>query len=252
MIDGHVMLSQPYSYENLMEYVKAAEEKGLDGIVVLEPTWRFKECRPLYREVCFTFPCQKKWYEERCNYAITTYQQFIEEMRKKEFPIKVSFGLEVTYFTQHENFIQQIKDAFSYDVFVGCIHFLDNVAFAWETSHEMLWDKYNAGFLYRRYFEMMNAMLTSKLFDQIAGFDTIKALQVTCPYRLQHTYHKMAHLMKDAHIRVEDDKSLSYRYHHPDAGLAKEFVTLCKELGITILTVSNARKPNEVGQGFDV
>lgn len=96
----------------------------------------------------------------------------------------MKFGLEACYFTQHESYIAGIKEAFDYDVFIGRIHFLDNIAFDWpKHSREMMWDKYNAGYLYRRYYEMMNAMLTSHLFDGIAGFDNIKLMNVKCPLR---------------------------------------------------------------------
>lgn len=247
MIDAHVTLNAPYSYDALMSYVNAAIEKGLDGIVILEPTHKFRECKAMYREVCSTYPCQREWFQSVNCSSLKEYQSFIEEMRTKAFPIQVSFGLEVCYFTQHETYIRQLKEEFSYDAFVGCIHFLDNIAFAWTPqSHEMLWDKYNAGFLYRRYYEMMNAMLTSNLFDGIAGFDTIKVMGIPCRFRLDHTYHKMAMLLAKQHIYVEDDASVGYRFHHEDNGLAKAFKLICEEMGVVIKRVSHAQCIEEI------
>lgn len=248
MIDAHITLSS-YSYDALMCCVNAAVKQGLKGIVILEPTHKFKECKAMYREVCATYPCQKKWFQSVNQISLKDYQIFIQEMRSKTFPIQVSFGLEVCYFTQHEAYIRRLKEEFSYDVFVGCIHFLDNIAFTWEPeSREMLWDKYNAAFLYRRYYEMMNALLTSGLFDGVAGFDTIKVMRVPCKIRLDHTYHKMALLLAKHDIYVEDDASVGYRFHHEDNGLAAPFRTLCERLGVQIKRVSHAEVIEDIGR----
>ena len=248
MIDAHISLSGPYTYENLMKHVEQAVKKGLSGITILEPTHKFKECKTMYREVCATYPCQKDWFQSVNTASIKDYQKFVETMRKKAFPIEVSFGLEVCYFTQHEPFIRRLKSEFPYDRFVGCIKFIDNVAFAWkEHSFEMLWNKYHSGFLYRRYYEMMNALLTSELFDGVSGFDDIKTLQVPCHFKLFHTYHKLAALLAKYHMYVEDDASLGYQHHHEDHGLAPAFRIICEELGVEILRVSHATRIEEIG-----
>ena len=248
MKDAHITMSKPYTKEALMEYIEAAESKGLAGITILEPTYKFKECQLLYREACATYPYQNQWLQQQCQYSIIEYQNFITSMKQEEFPIEVLFGLEVSYFTQHEDFIIQMKQAYKYDVVIGVIHFLDNIAFGWNRySHEMLWDKYNAGFLYRRYYEMMNALLTSGLFDGVAGFDSIKILQVPCSINTKHAYHKCAQLLAKHHMYVEDDASLDYRHHHPDRGLSAAFIAECKALHVPVIRVSNASKAEEIG-----
>lgn len=249
MKDAHVRFDRSYSKEAILLYLEEAKQRGLEGITFLEPAYKFKECQPLYREVCAMHPYQKEWYHSIGQTSIREYQRFIEEMRTQTFSIEVRFGLEVCYFTEHEAFIEQMKKAFSYDVFVGTIQFIDHIAFAWpKQSMEMLWSKYHAGFLYRRYYEMMNALITSGLFDGVAGFDSIKALQVSCRISLQHTYHKLAVQLAKQNMFVEDDTSLAYRYQHPDGGLAAAFLTQCQEQKVSVLKVSNASKPEEVGK----
>ena len=58
-------------------------------------------------------------------------------------------------------------------------------------SREMMWDKYNAGYLYRRYYEMMNAMLTSN-FVLMASvvFDNIRTAGVMPKFSRTHTLSK--------------------------------------------------------------
>lgn len=250
MIDAHVSLQGSYSKALLMEYSKEAQKKHIDELYVLEPTYKFQECELLYQEIRATYPCQNQWYNNITKCSIREYQNFIDEMKQEEFPIAIKFGLCVSYLPQHERFLEQLKQAYPYDVFVGNIEFIDNVAFSWNESYEMMWNKYNANFLYRRYYETMNALLTSQLFDGVAGFDAIKICQIKPSFSMDHTFHKLAKILKEKAIYVEHDTSMAYRYHHGDDGLQADFLQVCKALGVRVLRASNASVPEEVGMGF--
>lgn len=250
MIDAHISFSKPYSKELLMEYITKAQEKGIDELIVLEPTHKFFECETLYKEMRVMYPNQDLWYKEQPKCSIVVYQQFIDEMKKIALPITVSFGLCVSYLPQHEVFIRQLKDAYPYDVFVGRIEFIDNVAFSWKESNAMMWDKYNTNFLYRRYYETMNALLTSHLFDGVAGFDAIKVSKHTPTFPLQHTYQKLAGLLKEKGMYVENATSMHYRYHHEDNGLQKTFLSICEALAVDVQRASEATSPEDVGRAF--
>lgn len=249
MIDAHVSFEEPYSYDVLMSYVKKAQDQGIEELTIVEPTHKFIECALLYTEIKYTYSYQLQWYEAIPKISIQEYHNFIEDMRKKEFPIRIKFGLCVCYFTQHEQFIKQLKKEFNYDCFVATIEFIDNIAFAWpQYSNEMLWDKYNANFLYRRYYEMMNALITSKLFDGVSGFDNIKIMNVKPSYKMHHTYHKLAMLLALQHMYVENDTSLGYVFGHEDQGLSDEFKKMCIEMHVEIRSCSNAKNASEVGK----
>lgn len=251
MIDAHVSFQEPYSYELLCSYVEEAQKKGISELTILEPTHKFIECERLYTEIKYTYPYQEKWYEAIPKVSIQEYQDFIEDMKGHKFPISIRYGICVCYFTQHEWFIRQMKKAYPYDCFVGSIQFIDNIAFAWEDhSYEMLWDKYNANFLYRRYYEMMNAMITSKIFDGVHGFDDIKLLGVKPTFKMEHTYHKLAMLLALHHMYVENDHSIGYGRNHPDQGLSEEFIAMCQKLHVEIRDASNARCAKDVGRGI--
>ena len=156
----------------------------------------------------------------------------------------------MSYFTQHEYFISQIKKAFPYDCFVGKIDFLDNIAFDWPQSHEMLWDKYNAAFLYRRYYEMMYALITSHLFDGVCGYDNIRTLGVSCPYKLQHTDHKLAMLLALSHMYVEEDNRAKEKSHPDSLGLHDGFRELCDTMHVERKLASHATCAADIGKYF--
>lgn len=54
--------------------------------------------------------------------------EFIELMKKEQFPIKIKFGLEVCYSLEHEKEIEKIKEMYPFDFLVGAIHFIDGLA----------------------------------------------------------------------------------------------------------------------------
>lgn len=244
-MDGHIILRGQYRRDVLDAFVKQAQQTNQKELIVLEPSSMFLECASLYKAVKATYPCQLEWYQAQNICSITAYHAFIDAMRKVKFPITVKFGICADYFTQHESFLYQMKKAFSYDCFVGCIRFVDNIAYNWEPqSKEMLWDKYNAAFLYRRYYEMMYALITSRLFDGVSGFDNIHHMQIKPKYSLQHTYHKLAMLLALHHMYVEDDACEAISVQGSSGRLSEAFREICAAKHITIIPCSYADAPD--------
>ena len=48
---------------------------------------------------------------------------------------------------------------------------------------------------------MMYALITSRLFDGVSGFDNIHHMQMKPGYSLQHTYNKLAMLLALQHMQ---------------------------------------------------
>ncbi|MCR0205589.1 hypothetical protein MKC66_12760 [[Clostridium] innocuum] len=245
-MDGHIVLGGQYHKEVLYAFVERAVQHHQKELIVLEPSSMFLECASLYEEVKATYPCQKDWYHAQNICSITAYHAFIDAMRKESFPIRVKFGICADYFTQHEALLRQMKKAYTYDCFVGCIRFVDNIAYDWEQSKEMLWDKYNAGFLYRRSYEMMYALITSKLFDGVSGFDNIHHMQVKPGYSLQHTYQKLAMLLALHHMYVEDAACETVSVSGAGGCLSEAFREICLTKHITITPCSYAKTPEDM------
>ena len=253
MIDAHVSFSKPYSKEVLMEYIEEAKKVGIDELYVIEPSFKFLEFGLLYNEIRTMYPCQEDWYCRLKKQSIKEYHAFISAMRKETFDIKVRFGLCISYLAQHEQWMREIKEQFDYDIFIASIDFIDNIAFAWgEDSDKMLWNKYNTNYLYRRYYETMNALLTSNLFDGVSGFDRIKVSRHTPTYHMKHTYHKLAKLLHEHHMYVEDGTSIHYFDHHPDYGLSDVFKQHCIDEKVEIKKASLAIQPKDVARDFQM
>lgn len=107
MIDVHVHLERgPYTKDWLLEFVNQANLRGIKKLFLLEHSHRFIEFRNIYHTVLNHSQWgeyQKNWYEQRTGLRLKEFTDFIEAMRNQEFPIEVSFGLEICYFPEFEN-----------------------------------------------------------------------------------------------------------------------------------------------------
>ena len=250
LIDGHMHLEYgPLDKEYVLEFVKAAKDKGLSEIQILDHTHRFIEFEPMY-EPLKKYEVQKTWLENKkmkfkdhlCNYI-----SVMKEIKEMDLGIRVRYGLEVCYTPDGEELIKKIKDEYEFDFLVGAIHSIDGVLYDMPFSKELLWGVYDADEIYRRYYELLNQMIDSNLFDQIAHPDTIKMFNVYPTYDLRKTYELIAEKLKKKGIKAECNTGCHYRYNHPDVGLSDEFLQILIDSGVDIITASDAHKPEDVG-----
>ena len=112
MVDAHVHLEKgSYCIEWIQEFVQYALSRNVNEIYFLEHTHIFKECSGLYHEMSCYNEYQNNWYRKKQENArpLKEYTDFIDEMKKERFPIKLKFGLEVCYSPEHAREIENIK-----------------------------------------------------------------------------------------------------------------------------------------------
>lgn len=150
-------------------------------------------------------------------------------------------------FLKDKDEIERILEPYQFDFLVGAIHSIDGLLYDMPWSKEILWDKYNVDDIYRRYYELIFDLVKSNLFTQLAHPDTIKMFGYYPSYDLKPTYHELAQLLVEHHVKGECNTGCYYRYHHPDKGLSKELLDIFKEHHVDIITASDAHKPEDVG-----
>ena len=248
MIDGHMHLENgPLTKEYVYEFIDEAILKGIDEIQILDHTHRFKEFAPIY-ERCKINDAQIDWLKHDLRNSIYEYIDLIEEMKKETLPIKVKFGLEVCYQPLEEDNIKKlIKDIYNWDFLVGSVHAIDYLVYDSAWSKAELWNKYDVDYIYKRYYEIMFDLVKSDLFDQLAHPDTIKMFNYYPTYDLTDTYNKLADLLNEHHMKVENNVGCYYRYHHKDMGLADDLLAIFKKHNCELITVSDAHYPKDVG-----
>lgn len=247
MIDGHVHLERgPLTKEYVYEFIKEAQNKGIDELQILDHTHRFKEFAPMYQNYRMCRP-QNEWLNRCIVDSIYDYIDLIKELRNETFPIKVSFGLEVCYQSKDEELIRKLVDIFDWDFLVGSVHAIDYVMYDSKWSKDELWNKLDHDYIYKKYYEEVFSLVKSDIFTQLGHPDTIKMFNYYPTYDLTDTYNKLAQLLNKHHMKVENNVGCYYRYGHSDMGLADNLLKIFKENKCELITVSDAHLPKDVG-----
>ena len=245
-------LSGPLTKEYVWEFVNAAKEKGIQHLQILDHTHRFFEFHDMYEQVYETDPKQKAWFEKKQVNSIKEYHQLIEDMKKENFPIEVTFGLEVCYTPETEDFLRNILSQYPYDFLVGSVHSVNGYLYDMDAfSKELLWSKRSAKSIYQTYFNNIKKAIQSDLFTQIGHPDVIKMYNYDPGYDLTCEYEEIAKLAKEHHVLLEENTGAHYRYHHADVGLSPAFRQIVRKYNVPTITASDAHYPKHVGMDFD-
>ena len=252
--DAHVHLENgPLTVDYVWEFVKAAEEKGVQHLQILDHTHRFYEFAPMYKDVIQADPRQKAWFEKKQVNSIQDYISLIEACRKEAFPIDVTFGLEVCWADWRQDFLKEQLAVYHFDFLVGSVHsVLDGRLYDMDGwSREILWDVEPAEKIYKAYFDQVRSALSSGLFTQIGHPDVIKMYQIDPGYDLQPEYESVAALAAAHDVLLEENTGAHYRYHHPEAGLSEAFRKAIETAGAKRISASDAHYPAHVAKDFD-
>lgn len=250
MTDGHVHLEKgPLSADYVLEFVKEAERKGIDRLQILDHTHRFREFEPAYEEM-LRIPQQREWLGNRekkfCD-TVDDMMRLMDEVKAMELPVQVSFGLEVCYMPESEEFLRRTLERCSFDFLVGSVHSVDGAAYDMPFSGEILWDVRDTDSIYRRYYELLEQCVSSGLFTQLGHPDTIKIHGSYPSYDLTDTYRSLASCLNRYSVAAENNTGTAYRYGHPDIGLSDGILKVFREEGVRIITASDAHKPSDTG-----
>ncbi len=247
MIDGHVHLENgALSVDYAMRFVTEAAAKGVTTLQILDHTHRFIEFAPMYEGVRNASPLQAEWLKKKTKDSLKDYHRLIEEMKKKQLPIEVRFGLEVCYTPDSERFLSELLSQYPYDFLVGSIHSIDGILYDMPFSKQLLWEAQDADHIYQRYYTLLEQLMQSNLFTQVAHPDTIKLFDIYPSYDLSATYTRLAKLAAKKGLYIENNTGCHYRYHTKDIGLSDAFLAACFQEGAMIITASDAHEPSHV------
>lgn len=248
--DWHIHLEHSsYTKKDLEKFINQAKKIGLEEIGIVEHSHQFLEFLPLYKETIALGGKMASWYLNKNPIPLRKYFNFVKEMKKEEWPLKVNYGLEICYLPQHEKDIFNVLKEYHFDFYIGSIHHIDNIAYDLkDISREFLWDKQDTDTIYHKYYDLVEQMVKSRLFNIIGHLDNIKIYNRYPNYDLKETYEKIAKLCREYNVIVENNSGISYRYQHKDIGVNKSLLGILKENQVRILTSSDAHYPKDVGK----
>jgi len=114
MRDWHIHLERgPYTIEWAEHFVRRAEKLGIREICLLEHSVRFFEFHPTFAQARAYNDYQQHWFDEKVQTArhLDEFKRFGDRLRAKNYPVKIKLGLEICYFPQHADVIEQVTRA---------------------------------------------------------------------------------------------------------------------------------------------
>lgn len=241
MKDLHIHIERgPYTVEWIEQFINKASEMNLDEICLLEHSIRFKDFHPVFKEVREYNSYQEKWFDgkARTAHTLAEYKALIAEIRSRQYPVKVSFGLEICWFEQHKDKIAELVSDNYFDYLLGSVHWIDNWTF---NQRKYQWLGRNNNDIYKRYFEMENTLVESNIFDIIAHPDLIRCHSLYPNYDLTDTYKALCENIRTHNMCLEMNTSKSL-------GVNKEFFDIAKQAGVRFSTGSDAHRVEDVGR----
>lgn len=245
MRDVHIHIEKgPYTKAWIDRFAEQAVRAGLDEIWLLEHSHRFAEFAPMYVPVCEYSEYQKNWYARKGKLSIREYQAFVAEMRSREFPVKIRWGLEVCYFPGQETLVRQILDSFAFDFAVGSVHWVNGFGFDHKAE---FWQGIDVKQLYRDYYDRMLHLVESGLFSGLAHLDSIKCFHHDPAEDLTAVYGRLADALNARHMYAEQSGGLALNYGFEQPGMNPALLAVFKSRQVDIRTASDAHKPEDVG-----
>lgn len=126
--------------------------------------------------------------------------QILEVKEKFSNRINIRLGVEVDYFPEHENEIQELIAQMPLDYVIGSIHFIDDWNFDTDQS---LYGKWSNDELYEKYFTLIQQAASSGLFDVIGHIDIIKKFQVYPETSQDNLFEETIRIIKANNLVVE-------------------------------------------------
>lgn len=244
--DLHIHIEQgPYTVEWIQKFVAAAVERNISEITLLEHSIRFKDFHGTFAEARTYNQYQQNWFDGKAKtaHALDEFKALVDEIRGREYPVKINFGLEICWFEQHAQQIQSIVDDGFFDYLIGSVHWIDNWTF---NQRKYQWLGKDVDEIYKRYFEMQNTLVESGIFDIVAHPDLVMCHSLYPSYSLDETYDRLCKNAARCGVALEMNTARGNK-----AGLNPDFLRIALESGVTLTTGSDAHRPQDVGKGID-
>lgn len=224
-LHNHTILCN-HAEGSVESYVEKAIQKGID-------VFGFSDHAPMHYD-----PKYRMRFEE-----METYREMIRSAKEKyRKEIEVLFAYEVDYLPGHMD--EKVLGA-DVDYLIGSVHFIDgwgfdNPEFIGRYEHE------DIDHIWQQYFDLIEAMAKSRLFDIVGHLDLIKVFKYLPKRPVGEIAAKALRAIKEADMTLEISVA-GYRKPVGEAYPSRELLEMAHSLGIPITFGSDAHNPEQVG-----
>ncbi|MFA7084115.1 MAG: histidinol-phosphatase [Arcobacteraceae bacterium] len=215
----------------MREYVLKAIEKKID-------VFGFSEHAPMDFEKHYRLPLEK----------VVCYENEVKNLKKEfENSIEIVLGYEVD-FMQNIPMLDSILNA-KVDFLIGSVHFLDG----WGFDNPEFIGKYenqNIDTIWQTYFDCIESMAKSNLFDIVGHLDLIKIFKFMPKKEIKILASNAIKAIKQSNMAVEINTA-GFRKPIKEQYPSRELLELCYEWDIPITFGSDAHAVDQVGYGYE-
>lgn len=182
-------------------------------------------------------PKYRMKFEDMQNYE----RDVLFAKEKYKDKIEILLGYEVDYLPGHMD--AKVLNA-DVDYLIGSVHFIEGWGF---DNPEFIgkWDEQDIDEIWQKYFDTIEAMAKTKLFDIVGHLDLIKVFKFMPNKDIVSMAKNALKAIKDADMTLELNVS-GYRKDVQEAYPSKSLLNLAFELEIPITFASDAHKPTQV------
>lgn len=246
-----------YSEEWLDLYLKKAKQIGLKEVGIVDHLYRFKETKNYFEKALNLDPndsigeLQAYWLKNVMTEKMDDFVELIIAAKKRweKEGILLRLGIEADYFVGQEQELAALLEGKPWDYVIGSVHFVDGWGFD-NPQTASRFEKMNLEALYTRFYETVEKMIRSNMFDFVAHLDNLKVFNFKVKNEsFNHKwYERIAEALKKTNTATEVNAGLYYRYPVKEMCPSVDFLTTIVGKGVPITLSSDSHFPDDLGK----
>lgn len=245
-----------YSEQWLDYYLQRAKQLDLKEVGIVDHLYRFRETKAYFEgaidinDQTSIGKMQYSWLNNVATQSMDAFVTLIENAKKRwaSEGVQLRLGIEADYFVGQETALKELLSDFPWDYVIGSVHFIDGWGFD-NPDMQSRFEEFELKNLYTQFYETVEKMIQSKLFDFVAHLDNLKVFN----YRVddesfnEYWYEKIAGCLAKTNTATEINAGLFYRYPVKESCPAPSFLQKLIEFDVPITLSSDAHYPDDVG-----
>lgn len=246
-----------YSQEWLDLYLKKAKQLGLKQVGIVDHLYRFKETKDYFEKGLNLDPAdsigglQSYWLKSVMTEQMDKFIEAITAAKKRweKKGVSLKLGIEADYFVGQEIELAALLEGKPWDYVIGSVHYVDGWGFD-NPQTANRFETLDLKELYSRFYETVEKMIRSNMFDFVAHLDNLKVFnyKVSNESFNRKWYERIAHALKETNTATEVNSGLYYRYPVKEMCPSADFLTTIVSKGVPITLSSDSHFPDDLGK----
>ncbi len=232
IVDYHIHTKASDGKGSMKDYVKSAQEKGIN-------------------EIGFSDHVDKKDLHDWTDFLGRVMPKYVKDFQvfREKSVIPVKLGIEVDFFPDETESIQELVASFPFDYVIGSVHVIDK----WVIDHPAQQEEHlkrDPCRSYKEYFGLVREMCATGPFDIVGHPDLIKIFGLKPDKDMQDFYLTTARAIAKRGMCAEiNARGLvrPCREIYPSL----QFLTILRENDVPVTFGSDAHEPCELGENLD-